>query len=369
MNTQIGPELASSIDTSHKIPFNDYVKSPCQLSFQFQYTTPDSIEKNIGDLKPKSSAGYDNLSSKLLKEIKCIISRPLSIIINQSLCSGIFPSKLKLAKVPISLLSSISKIFEKVSFKQISEYFTCNNLLFNSQYGFRENHLTELAALEFVDRIKLEMDRKKISFPIFLDISKAFDTLNHDILLTKLRYYGIEGVALNWFQSYLTKRTQYVQYNDTSSSKREIETGVPQGSILGPLLFIIYMNDIHTVSQKFTFIFYADDRTLISPLCSFIHSSQSDMDHVSTIKNMELSKISDWLAVNKLSLNTAKTKFMLFHNYKKTINEDDIPHLTINDTIIERVTEFYFLGLIINEFMNWNYHASKIPKRYLAHWV
>ena len=98
------------------------------------------------------------------------------------------------------------------------------------------------------------------------------------------------------------------------------------------------MNDIHTVSQKFTFILYADDTTLISPLSSFIHSSQSDMDYVSTMINMELSKISDWLAVNKLSLNTAKTKFMLFHNYQKTINEDDIPHLTINDTIIERVT-------------------------------
>ena len=143
--------------------------SPGDLAFIC--TTPDSIEKIIGDLKPKSSAGYDNLSSKLLKDIKGIISRPLSIIINQSLCSGIFPSKLKLAKVkplydkedqrvfgnyrPISLLSSISKIFEKVAFKQILEYFTSNNLLFESQYGFRENHSTELAALEFIDRIKL----------------------------------------------------------------------------------------------------------------------------------------------------------------------------------------------------------------------
>ena len=335
--------------------------------------------KIIADLKPKSSAGYDNLSSKLLKDIKGIISRPLSIIINQSLCSGIFPSKLKLAKViplykkedqrvfgnyrPISLLSSISKIYEKVAFKQILEYFTSNNLLFESQYGFRENHSTELAALEFIDKIKLEMDRKKIPFSIFLDPSRAFDTLNHDILLTKLRYYGIQGIALNWFQSYLTKRSQYVQYNETSSSIRKIETGVPHGSILGPLLFIIYMNDIHTVSDKFSFISYADDTTLISPLCSFSHCSHNDINYVSTMINLELTKISDWLAVNKLSLNAAKTKFMLFHNYQKIINEDDIPHLIINDTVIERVTEFNFLGLTINEYMNWNSHSSKISNK------
>ena len=121
------------------------------------------------------------------------------------------------------------------------------------------------------------MDRKEISFSIFLDLSKAFDALNHGILLTKLRYYGIQGIALNWFQSYLTKRSQYVQCNDNSSYIREIETGVPQGSILAPLLFIIYMNDTHTVSDKFSFILYADDTTLISPLCSFRHCSHNDM--------------------------------------------------------------------------------------------
>ena len=129
-------------------------------------------------------------------------------------------------------------------------------------------------------------------------------------------------LASNWFQSYLTKRTLYVQYSDTSSSIREIETGAPQGSILGPL------------SLSYTIMI-----------------------------NMKLSKIADWLTQNKLSLNTAKSKFMLFHNYKKTMNEDDIHHLAINDTIIERVTEFNSLGLTINEFMNSNAHASKITDK------
>ena len=123
------------------------------------------------------------------------------------------------------------------------------------------------------------------------------------------------------------------------------------------------MNDIHAVSDKFSFILYADDTTLISPLCSFSHCSHNDINYVSTMINLELTKIFDWLAVNKLSLNAAKTKFMLFHNYQKCINEDDIPHLTINDTVIERVTEFNFLGLTINEFMNWNSHSSQISNK------
>ena len=123
------------------------------------------------------------------------------------------------------------------------------------------------------------------------------------------------------------------------------------------------MNDIHTVRDKFSFILYADDTTLISPLCSFCHCSHNDMNYVSTMINLELTKISDWFAVNKLSLNAAKTKFMLFHNYQKFINEDDLPHLTINDTVIERVTEFNCLGLTINEFMNWNSHSSKISNK------
>ena len=228
---------------------------------------------------------------------------------NQSLCTGIFPDRLKIAKViplykkddntlfgnycPISLLSSISKFFERLAFNQLYDYFSSNGLLYESQYGFRKLHLTELAALKFTDRISQEMDAKKIPFSILLDLSKAFATLDHNVLLSKLDYYGIKDTALDWFKRYLTNRTQYVDCNGISSSIRKIETGVPQASILSPLLFIIYMNDIHTVSNNPNFISYADDTTLSSPICSFTRGCDGNIDIVSTLINSELNKIAD----------------------------------------------------------------------------
>ena len=255
--------------------------------------------------------------------------------------------------------------FERVAFNQLYDYFTSNGLLYESKYGFRKLHSTELAALEFTDRISQEMDAKKIPFSIFLDLSKAFGTLDHKVLLTKLHYYGIRYITLNWFRSYLTKRTQYVDCTGVSSSVREIETGVPQGSILGPLLFIIYMNDIHTVSDNLNFILYADDTTLNSPMCSFKLGCNGNIEQISTSINSELNKIAVWLAVNKLSLNIQKTKFMIFHYPQRVITENDIPCLVINNTLIERVTEFNFLGLTVNEYMNLNSHVQKIANKIL----
>ena len=129
----------------------------------------------------------------------------------------------------------------------------------------------------------------------------------------------------------MTERQQYVEYQNVCSSTRELETGVPQGSNLGPLLFLIYVNDIHTVSNKLNFILYADDTTLTSPLCSFTHDAQNDVSHVSSQINSELLKISDWLKVNKFSLNLDNTKYMIFHNYQRVIANEDIPDLQIND--------------------------------------
>ena len=151
-----------------------------------------------------------------------------------------------------------------------------------------------------------------------------------------------------------------------SSSIRAIETGVPQGSILGPLLFIIFMNDIYTVSDNLNFILYVDDTTLSSPMCSFSSGCGGDVERVSIVINLELNKIADWLTVNKLSLNVQKTKLMIFHYRQRSLTENDIPRLIINNAIIERVTEFNFLGLTVNEYMNWNSNTQKLLIKYHA---
>ena len=147
-----------------------------------------------------------------------------------------------------------------------------------------------------------------------MDLSKAFDTLDHNILLEKLRYYGINETPIRWFESYLTNRLQYVELNDLASKKQKITTGVPQGSILGPLLFLIYMNDIINVSQAFKFILYADDTTLFTTIEYSIPTRISNIDES---LNNELSHVFKWLVINRLSLNISKTKFMIFHPYQK----------------------------------------------------
>ena len=176
----------------------------------------------MSSLASKNSSGHDGISLKLLKFLSPALIKPLTLIINQSLVTGIFPTKLKIAKIlptfkkddvtildnyrPISLLTSTSKLFEKIVFNQLYDYFHENQLFYSSQYGFRKLHSTELTALELSDRILKDVDERNIYLAIFMDLSKAFDTLDHQILLKKLIFYGIGGPALDWFSSYLTGR-------------------------------------------------------------------------------------------------------------------------------------------------------------------
>ena len=372
--TNIGPELAKEIKCNSNKTYKSYLKDKINSSFDFNTVSVADADEVLKSLKTKKSSGQDGISSSLLKSFDGVISNPLTLIINQSLSTGIFPNKLKVAKVvpvfkkddphhpgnyrPISLLPAISKIFEKVVYKQVYNYMNENNLLYKSQYGFRKRHSTEFAAMEVTDTIFKDLDKKKVPLAIFLDFSKAFDTIDHLILLDKLAYYGIRGSALNWFRSYLSDRSQYVQYKDKTSRMSTITTGVPQGSILGPLLFIIYINDIAKVTNKFHFTIYADDTTLIEPICTFSHNEQNNINLSRDINN-ELKAIVEWLALNKLSLNVKKTKMMLLH-YKQRNVTKVIPNLEINGIPIERVKEFNFLGIHLDENMTWKTHVKKI---------
>ena len=186
-----------------------------------------------------------------------------------------------------------------------------------------------------------------------MDLSKTFDTLDHNILIKELAHYGINGTPLEWFTSYLTGRSQYVEIDGVFSNVLSLSTGVPHGSILGPLLFLIYMNDIPYCTKYFNFILYADDTTL---------SKTIQIPSMSPLNiNDELAKVYDSLAVNKLSLNVKKTKYVIFHAIKK--NEDVVPDLEINRIPLERVQSFNFLGLLLHENMSWKPHIDLLSNK------
>ena len=222
-----------------------------------------------------------------------------------------------------------------------------------------KKHSTELATIELVDRILSDIYNKLLPVVVFMDLSKAFDTLGHSILIHNLQYYGITGIALNWFKSYLSNRLQYVDINGSISSMQHIITGVPQGSIPVPLLFLIYMNDLPNVSPLFKYIFSADDTSLLSSIEYSMPISDNNMNE---LINIELCNICNWLAVNKLSVNVSKTKFMVFHPHQKDV-KGQIPNLKINDSDIELVENFYFLGIQLNKNLNWKNHTNLIANK------
>ena len=370
--TNVGPSYAKKLPPSNISP-HFYLGNKIRDSIFLSPVTENEIKNLSSELKSGKSTGFDNISVSDVKSNIEYLAKPLTYIINLSISTGTVPSNIKLARVipihkndsysdfnnyrPISILPVFSKFYEKVIYNRFVSFINKHNMLYEHQYGFRSNYSTSMAVIQLVNQISSSIDNKEFSLGIFLDLSKAFDTVNHKILLGKLEFYGIRGTALNWITSYLNNRKQFVEFNNVKSSYQTVKCGIPQGSILGPLLFIMYINDISNSSNLLNFILFADDTN--------IFYSSKDLSNAKNTLHHELEKVIDWLIANQLSLNLKKTNYIIFKPRQKKLNYHDFS-LKVKNSTIERKSNTKFLGVIIDEHLSWKEHintvAGKISK-------
>ena len=356
--------------------FQDYLKNPNKHSIFLSEVLPHEIDDIIKKLGSNKSGDLYGITSYIVKVGGLPLTQILTSLFNKSISQGIFPHVLKCAKVipihkgdsiletsnyrPISLLPIFSKILEKVMYSRIIKFVEKFDILYKNQYGFQKGMSTEYAVNSLVSNIVKCLENQEVGFCILLDFAKAFDTVNHEILLNKLEHYGIRGIALDWFKSYLSDRMQCTEIGNTQSKLSYIKCGVPQGSILGPLLFLLYINDIVLSSKLFKFILFADDTSLF-----YSHKNKHDAE---SILNAELSNIAQWLASNKLSLNVGKSKLLIFSNQKsnfkgsKTNDNDVINHfeLSINGETLKEVNYAKYLGVLIDNKLKWTNQIDAI---------
>lgn len=368
--TNVGPDFASRIGKS-KYDHKHYMRKRNAQSMFMNPTDPEEIFRLISNLKPKSSSGHDNISSKLLKILSHQLKIPISIIINKSITSGIFPNAFKIAKVvpihkgkskeeisnyrPISLLSTFSKILEKIIHKRLYAFMQINKAFYNSQYGFRNQHSTIDATTELIADITDNLENKMMTLCTYLDLSKAFDTIDHSLLIDKLEHYGIRGNCLNWFKSYLCNRSQFVKIDNTVSDTQQIVCGVPQGSVLGPLLFIIYTNDLPNSLTHTNAILFADDTTIYTKSNSIVSLYEK--------VNYDLNSLHDWFKTNKLSLNVGKTNYMLFGNTIRVQPDTHLHKILIGTDEIMQKKSVKFLGVTIDDRLNWQDHIISVKNK------
>ena len=328
-------------------------------SFKFNPVSEIYILKLLKKLRRNKAAGLDNLPPNMLKDCAVYIYKPLTYIINLSLKTCAVPEMWKKAKVspifkagnasdpenfrPISILPVLSKILERTVHAQLMSYLESNKLLSEFQFGFRPNRSTEIASALFIDDIRREVDSGKLVGSVFLDLSRAFDTISHSQLLTKLPSYGIRDAELEWFTDYLFLRTQRVVLNGKQSNDQPVFNGVPQGSILGPLLFIVFFDDIVTCIEHAKIIMYADDVV--------IYFADKHVIKIEEYLNEEFERIYEYLQANELIINLKKdkTESLLFGTTKRLNNVGKSFEVRINTDIINNVCEYKYLGNLVDQ--------------------
>ena len=337
--------------------------------FKLVTVTTDEVFKKLSALPPHKATGHDNIPARFIKDSAATIAPAITHIINLSITQGQVPQDFKLAKVtplhkkgskldpgnyrPISILPSISKIMEKIVYEQVANYLEENRLIYEFQSGFRESHSTDTCLLYLNDLIKREVDSGKYCGMVMLDLQKAFDTVNHSVLIDKLQAIGLDNNAVNWMHSYLVGREQVVEVNGTVAPPLPITCGVPQGSILGPLLFLIYINDMASACDCNLFLF-ADDSALLV--------SDKDKTQVEKALSSELDKICTWLNDNKLSIHLGKTESILFGSTPKLSKVDNFT-IKVGDNVIINKTEITYLGCILEANLSSEKMTSKVVKK------
>jgi hypothetical protein len=380
--TSIGTKIANNVQNVTKQP-EDYINYGRDIpEMNLGNTTHEHILKIIRKFKLKSSCDIHGISTKMIKFIGPEIAKPLSHIFNLSLMHGTFPEMLKQCRVipifksgshlecdnyrPISLLSSISKILEKIVAEKLLYHLTSNDLLYTHQYGFIPSKSAEHNLLHIVNYVTTALNDGNLCVGVFLDLKKAFDVCSHSILLKKLKKMGINGAAHKWFENYLKGRTQKVDIDGNLSEEQELNISVIQGSTLGPILFLCYINDFYNATTLFSVLF-ADDTTCLS--------KGKNLQELLRYVTDELQKIAVWFRSNKMAVNTSKTKFIVFRTHGKKINANECvlsfnnnepgypedPALISNiDRIHNEGIEknFKLLGVLFDEYLSFGDHIS-----------
>ena len=365
----IGEEMADSLPTVQG--YEEYLRKTAER-FQLEPIEAVDVEEIMKQQQPKLSCGLDTINNRIVKTASSELAVPMSIIVNKSIAEGVVPSIYKIARIiplykkgptndcgnyrPVSLLPSLSKILEKAVCRQMMLYLNEKQLLCEDQYGFRRRNQTTHVLQSLLNSISSNAIKDEVTIATYIDLSKAFDCLQYNQLFTKLDSLGFQNRTIRWFKSYLSGRKQCTDFMGEVSEQLDVKLGVPQGSILGPILFLIYVNDINSSCRSANFIKFADDTTILT--------SAPTLEEAAVKMNEAILHVDLWFKRNKLNLNPDKTRYMIFN-----CNTDETKIIHINGKFIERVWEkgreksFKLVGIKVDEKLKWTHHIDHIAKK------